>query len=119
MNPRKALVTAGIAVFALGLVLNFPVRVAYHWFAPDTLQLNGLSGSLWRGSAAEGLVGNVYLRNIAWRFRPLALLGGKIGVDASADPPSGFLEARVAVSPTGTVTFRDVNGTLALQAFED
>lgn len=119
MQLSKRLIVAGAVVFALGLVLQFPARLAYRWIAPPELALSGISGTLWHGSAAEGMAGSLYLRDVSWNFRPLALVGGKLAIAVSASPASGFLEAELGVTPTGAVVLNDVNGRLPLQMFED
>jgi general secretion pathway protein N len=90
---RKALVSIGLVTFVSAFVVMFPARVAYDWFAPSTVQVSGLEGSIWSGSAAEASVAGLYLRDLAWRLRPLRLFTGKLAASIEASPASGFLEA--------------------------
>jgi hypothetical protein len=103
---RKALVSIGLVTFVSAFVVMFPARVAYDWFAPSTVQVSGLEGSIWSGSAAE-----------ASRLRPLRLFTGKLAASIEASPASGFLEADVALGFGGVVTLKDVNGSLPLSSF--
>lgn len=119
IQQPKRLITIGVVVLSLGLLLQFPARTAYAWFAPEALKLSGLSGTVWHGTAAEGMAGDIYLRNIRWYFRPLALFGGKLAVVVSADPATGFINSEVAVTPTGTLLLRDLAGSLSLSSFQD
>src|SRR5690606_9138686 len=83
--PRPGrLVAIGLAIFLCGLVALFPARVAYRALAPEGVSLAGLSGTLWNGAAAESSLGGVYLSELTWRFRPLALFTGKAGFAVSA-----------------------------------
>ncbi len=114
---RKALVSIGLVTFVSAFVVMFPARVAYDWFAPSTVQVSGLEGSIWSGSAAEASVAGLYLRDLAWRLRPLRLFTGKLAASIQASPASGFLEADVALGFGGVVTLKDVNGSLPLSSF--
>ena len=114
MKNRKRLVLAGIATFVIGLIITFPARVAYQWFAPDDFKLSGINGSVWRGNAAQGTAGGVYLADVNWSFRPLGLLGGKLEFASSSKLASGFFDANVAVGIGGSLTLSDVAGALAL-----
>lgn len=108
----------GVAVFAAGLLILFPARVAYTLFAPDGLRLSGLGGSLWHGTAREGEVGGLYLRDLEWRLRPVALLTGRLALSISVSPAGGFLESEVALSPGGRIGFEQLRGGASLGALQ-
>ena len=114
MKIPKRLILAGIATFVIGLVMTFPARVAYQWFAPGELKLSGISGSVWHGSAAQGYAGGVYLADVNWSIRPLALLTGKLEFASTSKLASGFFDARIAVGIGGSLTLSDVSGALTL-----
>jgi len=110
----KRFVIAGTLVFLIVLVVSFPARVAYQWFAPPDLQLTGISGSIWNGSAAEGMAGGAYLRTIAWRLKPAALLTGKLAFETSASPASGTMNTDVAVGLDGSLVLSNLYGGVPL-----
>ncbi len=110
----KRLIILGLVVFLAVLVVTFPARVAYDWFAPAELQLAGISGSIWNGSAAEAKAGGAYIRNITWRFSPASLFTGKLGFKTTSKPASGTMQVVVAVSPGGSLTLSDLSGNLPL-----
>lgn len=114
----KRLVVLGTATFLLGVVLLFPARVAYHLFAPDTVRLAGIGGTIWNGRATEGQAAGIYLRNIDWSFRPAMLLTGKLAFDTRFDPAGGFMEAGVAAGLGGTLTLTDVEGAISIAALQ-
>jgi general secretion pathway protein N len=114
---RKTLLFAGLLTFVVGFVAVFPARVAYHWFAPPAVQLSGLQGSIWSGSAAEASAAGLYLRDLRWRLRPLRLFTGKLAATLEASPSSGFLEADVAAGLGGIISLSNVNGSLPLSDF--
>jgi general secretion pathway protein N len=118
MHGRARLLVVGLVTFVAALVIVFPARLAYHWFAPPALALSGLRGSVWNGSAAEGMISGVYVRALSWRLRPPALLTGKIGYTVAASPASGFIDMKVGLGLTGTITISDLQGSLPLQTLE-
>lgn len=114
---RKTLIFAGLLTFVAAIVMTFPARIAYQWAAPSALQLSGLDGTIWAGSAAEASIAGLYLRNVQWRLRPLRLFTGKLAASIEASPSSGFLEADIAVGLGGDITLESVNGSLPLRDF--
>jgi general secretion pathway protein N len=114
---RKTLLIAGLLTFVAALIMNFPARVAYNWFAPPALQLSGIEGTLWSGSAAEVSAAGLYLREFKWRLRPLHLVTGKVAASIQASPSSGFIEADIAAGLGGSVTLSNINASLPLRDF--
>lgn len=110
----KRLIIVGVVVFLAVLIVTFPARVAYDWFAPPELRLAGIAGSVWNGSAAEAKAGDAYIRNISWQFSPASLLTGKLGFKTESRPASGTMQVTVALSPGGSVVLSDLSGTLPL-----
>ncbi|MGB5352204.1 MAG: type II secretion system protein N [Woeseia sp.] len=118
MLDIKKLLIAGGATLLLGLILMFPARVAHHWFSPPELQIAGIEGSIWRGSALEASVAGVYLSKLSWSFRPLALLKGRFAYDIAAEPVSGFIEADVAAGFLGTLYIDTLNAAAPLSVLK-
>lgn len=116
MILSKKLITVGVVTLVGGLLVTFPARVAYHWFAPADLQLSGLSGSVWNGNAIAGSVSGIYIRNLEWHFRPASLFTGKVAYATSSEPAGGFMDAVVAVGITGNVILDDIVGAISLSA---
>ena len=112
---RKLTITIAIVLFIVSVIALFPARVAYQWFAPEIVQMSGIDGTAWSGRAAELSSHGVYLRDVKWRIRPLRLLTGALAVDIEASPPSGFVEADVAIGFGGTVRISNLAGSVPLQ----
>lgn len=113
----KRLVLPGVATFVVGVIAIFPARVAYHWFAPATVQLAGIGGSVWSGSAREMTVGGIYLRDLEWRLRPASFFTGRLGFRLEASPSSGFLETELALTPAGSIIVGNLKASVRLQMF--
>lgn len=112
----RRVVTVFFVTFAVGLIVTFPARVAYHWFAPPTVALSGIAGSIWRGSASQANVGGVYCGELRWRLRPLALFRGRASFDVTASPAGGVLDGDAAIGFGGDVHVSDMRAALPLDA---
>ena len=119
MQLRSRLLTVGLVVFVIGLIAMFPARVAYHWASPPGVAIAGIEGTVWRGRALEGEVAGLYLRNIGWRMRPLALFRGQIAYAVEADAASGFASANAALGAGGRVALEELSASLTLQTLQD
>lgn len=118
MFPRTRYVIIGLITLIVGLLVMFPARVAYHWFAPPGIALSGIQGTVWNGQAGEANVAGLYLRNIDWSMQPLALFGGKLGVEFAADGASGFASGQAAIGLGGTAELSDLAASLSLQSLQ-
>ena len=119
MNPGPRIYAGAAALaFAASLVLLFPARVAQHAFAPDGVELSGVSGTVWSGTAQEMSAGGLYFRDVAWQLRPLRLLTGKLALDVEAKAAAGLVESRVQVGFSGAVTLTDLHAEMRLQALQ-
>jgi general secretion pathway protein N len=119
MIARYRYVIIGVITLIVGLLVVFPARIAYQWFAPQGIALSGIEGSIWSGQAREGEVGGVYLQDVNWRMRPLALFTGKLGYALEADAASGFVDGAVALGLGGTAELTDLTASLSLQALQE
>lgn len=113
---RGRLVFAGIVTLLLALVISFPARIAFGWFAPPGVALAGISGSVWNGRSSEGTVAGIYLTDLQWRFRPAALLKGEAAFAFSAKPVSGSLDAEAGVRVGGSLRLSDVAARLPVSS---
>lgn len=118
MLKRSRLVIVGLITLLVCLVTFFPARVAYQWFGPPALSLTGIDGSLWSGSAREAAATGVYLRDLKWSMRPLALLRGELSYAFEARPDGGFVEGTAGLGMAGSVTLTGINAAVSLQSLQ-
>lgn len=116
ITNRSRLILIGILTLLVGLVVLFPARIANQWFVPSQVSMSGIKGSVWRGSAEHADFGGMYVRNLSWKFRPLAIFSGGLGYGIEAEPSPGTITGSVVLGLGGTVSIRDVNGTVPLQS---
>jgi general secretion pathway protein N len=119
MLTRKRLIAAGLATFIVGVMLSFPARVPYNWLSSPEFRLSGISGTVWRGQAAEGSVAGVYLGDLQWSFQPLAIFRGRLAYRLESNSAFGTIHSVVGAGLNGSVTLQDFAGTFSLQEFRD
>jgi len=110
----KRYILTGVLVFFAVLIATFPARVAFNWFAPPDMHLSGISGSIWNGSAAEGLAAGAYVQDISWQLKPASIFSGQLAFTTSSKPVSGTLTSDVAISLDGSLTLSNVSGRIPL-----
>lgn len=116
LSGRKPFIIVGIGAFLLIVIATFPARVASSWLAPDELRLGGVSGSIWRGRAAEVAYGDEYFSDLRWSFKPLHLFAARVALDARLDTLAGPLSMSLSAGPGGVASLRNVRGKLSVAA---
>jgi general secretion pathway protein N len=109
MPTRRRLIIASVVTLLAGLIILFPARVAYDWFAPPGIRVSGISGSVWSGSASRANVSGVYVANFQWHIKPLRLFTGRVtyviegvaGTEISAYMPLQSLQESSGVQGIG------------------
>jgi len=110
---RIALAAGLVLLFCLSLALSAPARLLGALLPPDRVLLQGLEGTVWRGSASRALVraptGYLHLGTVQWSLHPLSLLLLAPSVDLQS--------SWGAQSMTGELVWRG-SGDLDLRRFE-
>ena len=116
LTPR--LLIAGTVTLLIGVVALFPARVAYHWAAPPGVAFAVIGGTVWSGRADEGEIAGIYLSNIVWQTKPLALFTGQLALALEADTASGFINSDVALGAGGRAKIQNLTASLSLQTLQ-
>ncbi len=102
-----------VALLPAGLVWD---QAGQRGLLPDGLSARAVTGTLWSGSAARlRLPGAVTAERVTWRFRPGALLGGRMGWTVSADLADGHLQGSMAAG-IGGIRVTDTRADLSAAA---
>lgn len=112
----RTLAFTGLGLFIVFLVALIPARVAVGWLAPPAVTLNGVTGTIWSGSAAQLGVNGRLIGRLAWSDGSLLALIGRPGWHFELERSDGFLRGRVRASLGGDVTGRDLEGATSLPA---
>ena len=116
MSNWRRLLLIGVLTLIVGLIVKFPARVAYHWFAPaDVVAIAGIQGTVWTGSAQSADLSGIYVADLEWSFQPLKLFTGRLAWSISARPQFGTMATDVAVSPGGTIYLSNLESNVSLQ----
>ena len=98
MNSRISSFALGVGAYLAFVFASFPASLAYRWFAPAELALAAVDGTIWRGSAEFGGYEGVRFSDLRWQLEPIALLTGRLSLDAEARLDDGFIRSGVTVS---------------------
>lgn len=96
---NRGYLATGIAGLLFCLIAYIPAPLLHHWLQDDwddQVRVFGVGGQLWRGHAARINVAGIELRAVEWRWRPQALLVGRISHRLSAQTVSGPMQAVVS-----------------------
>ncbi|NNC76611.1 MAG: type II secretion system protein GspN [Woeseiaceae bacterium] len=116
MPSLRRLAAALLITLVAGVILMFPARVAYHWFAPADLVLAAITGTVWKGSSTHGSVAGVYLADLNWRIKPLSLFKGRIAYRVNTELAGGYIDGDVAATIAGNIVITDAKAALSLDA---
>jgi general secretion pathway protein N len=118
MFANRWWVALGVGAYFAFALVSLPAGTVYRWFVPDTVQLAGIRGTLWSGSAAAGSVADVVVQDLRWRVRALPLFILRISADLETRLADGFIRARVSASPS-RVRLSDVQASTSWAALRD
>ena len=79
----KKVTLFSLITFICGIIIFLPAKVSNDWFLPNSIEFYGTKGTLWRGSAQEGLVNKIYIKNIEWKFLFSKLFKGQFALNTS------------------------------------
>lgn len=118
MASKFSMLALGLGVYLAFAAVRFPAAVAYRWFAPESLSLASVEGTIWRGSAAFGGFEGMAFSDLRWRLLPVDLLRGRVGITAELRLADGFLRGRLTASGH-RLEIRDLRAATGLAGFRD
>lgn len=110
-SSRLSLIALGAGAYVAFALSTFPASVAVRWFAPDTVSLAGVEGTVWRGSAAYGGASGYAVSDVRWQLRPAALVTGRLSLSAEARLGDGFVRTDVTLGRS-RVSFSELRAAL-------
>ena len=117
MKIRAGWLLYGLLAYLGWLVATLPLALLVQGAreAGVPLQLQGESGSLWRGAARQVGVPQLSLGNVTWRFAPTGLLRGRLAWELAFRDPGGAAIARLGIGIGQRLELRALSGKLAAQ----
>ncbi|NNF52771.1 MAG: type II secretion system protein N [Gammaproteobacteria bacterium] len=107
----KFLAIGGFA-FALFLLASLPASVLFDRMEPNQVYASGLSGTVWRGSAAGIDVGGLQLGGSTWRFKFLNLLRAEAAIDFTTEIGGETIAGSAGSRGPGHLRLVDVTGRI-------
>lgn len=101
-----------ILLFALllMLILQFPAITVINSINKNNLKVNGVNGTVWKGSASEISSNEIYLRQTNWKIVPNELLKGNLTFDISTYPYNGQLKFNLILDLMNNLSAMDIKG---------
>ncbi|HEX7080303.1 MAG TPA: type II secretion system protein N [Gammaproteobacteria bacterium] len=115
MPSKYAWLALGIGAYVAFALSTFPAATAYRLFAPETVRLAGVEGTVWSGGAAVGSVVGLPLRDVSWQVDALPLLTGRVAAHVEARLADGVIQGDVRVTPR-TAVLRNVRAGISVAA---
>lgn len=116
----KVKIVLGLISFLVLLLFTAPARLVEEAL-PDTgadIQLNGYSGRLLSGQAANLSFKGVSYRNLSWQLHPLSGLTGTLAADLTLADPHAELTTFVQASSQGNWQVAELNGELDIASLQ-
>lgn len=85
-------VLVGVLAYLVFLFVSLPAALVVPERLPGGVRMTGVSGTVWRGAAADLTWGQRVVGQLQWRFAPLALLQARVGVRVVLDGPGVHLQ---------------------------
>jgi hypothetical protein len=110
--PRRALLLAGVMLALAVILLAAPARLLPRLIEGQPLLLSGLSGTVWRGTAARAVLdtgaGTLHLGALRWHLEPLSLLTLAPRIAIESQWGQQRLAARVRRTADAGLSLRDL-----------
>ena len=113
MKPRYY-VLAGVLAYFILLIYTIPAAPLYRLIESDLpgIRVYAISGSIWRGEAAEVETSKLRLQQVSWSFNGWRLLLAEAAFDFEARFEDAPVTAQIGVGIGGAVHVRDLDTTL-------
>lgn len=110
--PMLALGLSAYVVFAL---VSLPAHVITDRLASTGVNLLGVEGTVWKGSAQAVQVANINVGRLQWSLRPLALFMAQLSVDVEVSRSNGLVSGRVGYQLlSGNISLARINAALPI-----
>jgi general secretion pathway protein N len=115
MRRTRLLIAAGVAAFLVSLIAFLPASMLLR-FMPPEISLGGVSGTIWRGSAASIAIKGTPLGRLRWTSRPLRLLLLQARYRVLLEPADGAIDMIVTLRRDGQLDISQMTGHFPVAA---
>ena len=110
LRLQKKQVLVSLFALLLMLILQFPAITAINSINKNNLKVNGVNGTIWKGSASEISTNEIYLRQTKWKIAPSELLKGNLTFDISTYPFNGQLKFNLILDLMNNLSATNIKG---------
>jgi len=116
-----AFIIIGTAAYLYFLLANIPASTVYALVEKqmghnEVLNLQGLSGTVWSGQAAQARIAKLNLGRLDWQLNLFPLLTGKLSLDVLTTGNDSRMQAGIKTGLSGrTLTINNMQGKLPVQ----
>tara|TARA_Y100000768_G_scaffold157085_1_gene117228 strand:- start:999 stop:1742 length:744 start_codon:yes stop_codon:yes gene_type:complete len=110
LRIQKKQLLISLVILLLMMILQFPAITAINSINKNNLKVNGVNGTVWKGSASEISSNEIYLRQTRWKIVPSELLKGNLSFDVSTYPFNGHLKFNLILDPINNLRATDIDG---------
>ena len=110
LRLQKKQVLVSLFALLLMLILQFPAITVINSINKNNLKVNGVNGTIWKGSASEISSNEIYLRQTKWKIAPSELLKGNLTFDISTYPFNGQLKFNLILDLMNNLRATDIKG---------
>ena len=110
LRLQKKQVLVSLFALLLMLILQFPAITLINSINKNNLKVNGVNGTIWKGSASEISSNEIYLRQTKWKIAPSELLKGNLTFDISTYPFNGQLKFNLILDLMNNLSAMDIKG---------
>jgi len=103
----RRLIILGALAFVLFLLVTLPAQLVFSRLEPMGLKAAGVSGSVWKGQAANLSTGPINLGRLTWDLHVLRLLTGRASASVTLQLDDGQAQGDVSAGLGGTVSLAD------------
>ena len=115
---QKKQLLISLLIILLMLILQFPAITAINSINKNNLKVNGVNGTVWKGSASEISSNEIYLRQTRWKIVPSELLKGNLTFDISTYPFNGQLKFNLILDLMNNLSATDIKGNFPNDTLE-
>jgi general secretion pathway protein N len=109
-------IVAGVVMYLLFLIATFPAARVASKLQANGVQLAGVSGSIWNGSAGAVQASGIILGPTDWHISPWRLFIGTLSADIHSKRDDGYADATVRIGFGGALSIRNFRGSLPVSA---
>lgn len=117
MRRPAVLIAAGTAAFLVFLAAFLPASLLLR-FIPPEVQLLGVEGTVWRGSADSVVLRGKPLGSLSWSNRPWRLAILELDYAVHLLPPGGDLKLDVSLGDARRIDLRNLRGGFPVMAID-